>query len=76
MNPETSADKRTYPSRQGKKAVTVYLDPDEHRALRVIAVMQGSRLHTLIHDVVTDFVARQPPRDSPPALGSRLPDRD
>ena len=71
----SETDKRLYPpSRQGKKAVTVYLDPAEHRALQVVAVMQNIRLHTLIRTAVLEYMARQPPVASPPVLGSRLPD--
>jgi hypothetical protein len=50
---------RRYPSREGKRAVTIYLLPEERRGLRVIAAKQDKTLNDVIQQACREFLAEQ-----------------
>jgi len=52
-------EKRTYRSREGKKAVTVYLDHDHYRALRIKGAIEDKTLQDVIREVIAKFVSNQ-----------------
>lgn len=54
-----SSEKRRYPTRVGKRAVTVYLEPDDHRGLRIIAAQKDKTLHDVILQACREFLARE-----------------
>ncbi len=50
---------RRYPSREGKRAATIYFEPDEYRNLRVIAAQRDKSLQDVILQACREFLARQ-----------------
>lgn len=49
--------KRAYPSREGKRAVTVYLPKEDHRALRVLGALTDRSMVEVLADACREYVA-------------------
>lgn len=74
--------KRAYPSREGKRAVTVYLPVEEFRALRVLAVLHDRTMQAEVEEACRALLAAgrdtlapylKPLQKSPPREGSSVP---
>lgn len=46
---------RMPPSRQGKKAVTAYVDPETHKRLRILGLELGMSSQDMIIEALKDF---------------------
>lgn len=55
--PETHRKVALAPSRQGKRALTVYVSPDTWRELRQLALDEGSSVQALVGEAL-DLLAR------------------
>ena len=53
------AGQRLPPSRQGKKAVTAYVDPDTHKQLRMLGLELGKSSQDIIIEALADYFERQ-----------------
>jgi hypothetical protein len=52
-------DKRRYPSREGKRAATVYVDVADYRKLRVLAAMEDKSLQDIMLEALAEFLSRR-----------------
>lgn len=50
--------KRRYPSREGKRAATIYVEIAEHRRLRVIAAQKDRSLQDVMVEVLREFLVQ------------------
>ncbi len=56
---EARDDKRRYPSREGKRAATVYVDVTDYRKLRVVAALEDKSLQDIMLEALAEFLARR-----------------
>ena len=56
---ETRDDKRRYPSREGKRAATVYVAAADYRKLRVIAALEDKSLQDIMLEALAEFLVRR-----------------
>ena len=43
------------PSRRGRRAVTIYLDPEAHTQLKIVALEQGSSAQALVTEAINNL---------------------
>ena len=56
--PEATDDPNTPPSRRGRRAVTIYVDPAAHRQLRLISLDSGQSAQALLTGALNDLFER------------------
>lgn len=56
--PEPAGSNRLPPSRQGKKAVTAYVEPEMHKQLRLLGLELGKSSQEMIIEALEEYFAR------------------
>jgi hypothetical protein len=54
-NPTPAPSKRTFPSRDGKRAMTIWISPEAYRQLHLIGLDTGASVQDMGVEAVNDF---------------------